>query len=159
MSAPVIRHEQRQTQTLTPRLQQAVRLLQLSSLEFAQEVQQAIGSNPFLDADEAESEAASNGANTSQDPAPLDGNGVVAADGAATPEQVVQLEAAEAPWEGEAWSQFNRGERHANPRLFNGLDADVGELTPDHPTLRDNLRRQVGVKPLSKRDATIVGAI
>ena len=159
MNAPVIRHEQRQTQTLTPRLQQAVRLLQLSSLEFAQEVQQAIGSNPFLDADEVESDAAPGSANSSPEPQPLDGNGVASVDGVATPEQVVQLEAAEAPWEGEAWSQFNRGERHANPRLFNGLDADVGELTPDHPTLRDNLRRQVGVKPLSTRDAAIVGAI
>ncbi|MDQ3189949.1 MAG: RNA polymerase sigma-54 factor, partial [Pseudomonadota bacterium] len=48
MSAPVIRHEQRQHQTLTPRLQQAVRLLQLSSLDFALEVNQAMGSNPFL---------------------------------------------------------------------------------------------------------------
>ncbi|MGZ8156995.1 MAG: RNA polymerase factor sigma-54, partial [Burkholderiales bacterium] len=54
MNAPVIRHEQRQQQTLTPRLQQAVRLLQLSSLDFAQEVQQAIGHNPFLEPDESE---------------------------------------------------------------------------------------------------------
>ena len=53
MNAPVIRHEQRQHQTLTPRLQQAVRLLQLSSLDFAQEVNQAMGNNPFLELDEA----------------------------------------------------------------------------------------------------------
>ncbi len=52
MNAPVIRHEQRQHQTLTPRLQQAVRLLQLSSLDFAQEVNQAMGNNPFLEPDE-----------------------------------------------------------------------------------------------------------
>ena len=61
MNAPVIRHEQRQHQTLTPRLQQAVRLLQLSSLDFAQEVNQAMGNNPFLEPDEsseAESAAA-----------------------------------------------------------------------------------------------------
>ncbi len=51
--APAIRHEQRQHQTLTPRLQQAVRLLQLSSLDFAQEVSQAMGNNPFLEMDEA----------------------------------------------------------------------------------------------------------
>ena len=51
MNAPVIRLEHRQHQTLTPRLQQAVRLLQLSSLDFAQEVQQAVGSNPFFEED------------------------------------------------------------------------------------------------------------
>jgi len=162
MTAPVIRHEQRQTQTLTPRLQQAVRLLQLSSLEFAQEVQQAISSNPFLDADESDNEAPASSDNSNPAPALLDGEGaatVPAESAAATPEQVTQLEAAEAPWEGEAWSQFNRSDGQNNPRLFGGLDADVGELTPIHLTLRDHLHRQMGVKPLSKRDAAVAGAI
>src|SRR5205085_9138429 len=54
MSSPALqtRTEHRQHQTLTPRLQHAVRLLQLSSLDFAQEVQDALGKNPFLEADE-----------------------------------------------------------------------------------------------------------
>src|SRR5512144_1337735 len=64
MNAPVIRHEQRQQQTLTPRLQQAVRLLQLSSLDFAQEVQQAIGNNPFLEPDESEQDSSATAATT-----------------------------------------------------------------------------------------------
>jgi RNA polymerase sigma-54 factor len=162
MSAPVIRHEQRQTQTLTPRLQQAVRLLQLSSLEFAQEVQQAIGSNPFLEAEDTEAEAPANGEKSTHAPA-LDADGEAAPVGTegtpATPEQITQLEAGDAPWEGEAWSQFNRGEGHNNPRLFGGLDADVGELTPMLLTLRDHLHRQIGVKALSPRDATVAQAI
>ena len=41
-----MRIERRQTQTVTPRLQHAVRLLQLSSMDFAQEVQQALDGNP-----------------------------------------------------------------------------------------------------------------
>src|ERR1700755_3499908 len=45
------RAEQRQQQTLSPRLQHAVRLLQLSSLEFAQQVHDALGKNPFLEED------------------------------------------------------------------------------------------------------------
>src|SRR5438094_10018295 len=53
MNSPVIRLEHRQHQALTPRLQHAVRLLQLSSLDFAQEVQAALGKNPFLEVDEA----------------------------------------------------------------------------------------------------------
>ena len=64
MNAPVIRHEQRQQQTLTPRLQQAVRLLQLSSLDFAQEVQQAIGNNPFLEPDESEQDSSTQASST-----------------------------------------------------------------------------------------------
>ena len=38
-----------QQTALTPRLQQSVRLLQLSSQEFAQELEQALATNPFLD--------------------------------------------------------------------------------------------------------------
>ncbi|MFT4173321.1 MAG: RNA polymerase factor sigma-54 [Rhodocyclaceae bacterium] len=42
--------------SLTPRLQQSVKLLQLSSLEFVQEIQQALVSNPFLEEEEATGE-------------------------------------------------------------------------------------------------------
>jgi RNA polymerase sigma-54 factor len=162
MSAPALRHEQRQTQTLTPRLQQAVRLLQLSSLEFAQEVQQAIGSNPFLEAEEVEGEAPVNGDKAARATAAKENEievAVVSESVAASQERVTHLEASEAPWEGEAWSQFNRGDGHSNSRLFGGIEADVGELTPMHLTLRDHLHRQIGVKPLGPRDATVAKAI
>jgi len=39
---------------LTPRLQQSVKLLQLSATEFAQEMQEALASNPFLEEVEQE---------------------------------------------------------------------------------------------------------
>jgi RNA polymerase sigma-54 factor len=42
----------KQTLSLTPRLQQSVKLLQLSSLEFVQEVQHALANNPFLEEEE-----------------------------------------------------------------------------------------------------------
>ncbi len=51
MGSMDFRTEQRQQQTLSPRLQHAVRLLQLSSLEFAQQVHDALGKNPFLEED------------------------------------------------------------------------------------------------------------
>ncbi|MCO7224033.1 RNA polymerase factor sigma-54 [Pleionea sp. CnH1-48] len=44
--------------TMTPQLQQAIRLLQLSSLDLQSEIQEALDSNPMLDASE-EAEAAS----------------------------------------------------------------------------------------------------
>ena len=37
---------------LTPQLQQSIRLLQLSTLELQQEVEQMLDQNPFLEADE-----------------------------------------------------------------------------------------------------------
>ena len=48
------RSEHRQQQALSPKLQHAVRLLQLSSLDFAQEVSQALGRNPFLEVEDAD---------------------------------------------------------------------------------------------------------
>ena len=41
-----------QSLTMTPQLQQAIRLLQLSSLELEAEIQEALDSNPLLEVDE-----------------------------------------------------------------------------------------------------------
>ena len=46
----------RQSLTLTPRLQQSVRLLQLSSLEFQQELRTALDTNPFLEYDASQTD-------------------------------------------------------------------------------------------------------
>jgi RNA polymerase sigma-54 factor len=46
---PAIALRLRQHLTLTPQVQQALRLLQMSALEFAQEMEEALSSNPFLE--------------------------------------------------------------------------------------------------------------
>ncbi len=51
--------DHRQSQTLSPRLQHAVRLLQMSSLDFADTVRDMLGKNPFLEGDEGDSDGAS----------------------------------------------------------------------------------------------------
>ncbi|MGL4717176.1 MAG: RNA polymerase factor sigma-54, partial [Aeromonas sp.] len=43
-----------QSLTMTPQLQQAIRLLQLSTLELQQEIQQALENNPLLEQEESE---------------------------------------------------------------------------------------------------------
>lgn len=48
------RAETRQSQTLSPRLQHAVRLLQLSSLDFSATVRDLMGRNPFLEAEDGD---------------------------------------------------------------------------------------------------------
>src|SRR4029079_187576 len=57
MSFPTLQTRQRQQHTVTPRLQHAVRLLQLSSLDFAQEVHDAMGRNPFLEVEDSPPDA------------------------------------------------------------------------------------------------------
>lgn len=54
MQAPALHLDRRQQQTLSPRLQQAVRLLQLSSMDFAQEVHETLNRNPFLEGEEGD---------------------------------------------------------------------------------------------------------
>ena len=49
MSNAVLGLRLKQQVTLTPRLQQSVKLLQLSALECVQELHQAIAQNPFLE--------------------------------------------------------------------------------------------------------------
>ena len=152
MNAPVIRHEQRQQQTLTPRLQQAVRLLQLSSLDFAQEVQQAIGNNPFLEPDESEQD--SSGASTPASQATAD-----AAAEAPLTGTVTEVAAVEPPpdnsWEGEGWSQYG------NARKNNGSDHDfdMGDITAADESLRDHLRSQLQLLTSSPRDRVLMMTI
>ncbi|KQW52026.1 MULTISPECIES: RNA polymerase factor sigma-54 [unclassified Roseateles] len=47
-----LRADHRQTQTLSPRLQHAVRLLQMSSLDFAAMLRETLGKNPFLEVED-----------------------------------------------------------------------------------------------------------
>src|SRR5205085_11270664 len=47
--APAIALRLRQHLTLTPQVQQALKLLQMSALEFAQEMEEALTANPFLE--------------------------------------------------------------------------------------------------------------
>ncbi|HCA22921.1 MAG TPA: RNA polymerase factor sigma-54, partial [Pseudomonas sp.] len=54
--------------TMTPQLQQAIRLLQLSSLDLQQEVQEALEANPMLEmADEGDDDYSSNASQDSGD--------------------------------------------------------------------------------------------
>jgi RNA polymerase sigma-54 factor len=51
---PQLRLQQAQRQTIAPRLQQAVKLLQMSALDFAQTLTDALSRNPFLEAQETD---------------------------------------------------------------------------------------------------------
>ncbi len=149
MSAPVIRSEQRQHQTLTPRLQQAVRLLQLSSLDFAQEVNQALGSNPFLEPDETEVDAnAAVERGTDQAPAvDLPTTAVVT--------ETIPEAPVEHGWDGDGWSQYGTARHH------NGADHDFdfSDVTPADKSLRDHLLDQSKWLVSSLRDRTLMATV
>lgn len=140
MQAQTLRNEQRQHQTLTPRLQQAVRLLQLSSLDFAQEVRQAVDNNPFLEED---SDIRSPALEAAQLPGEADAP-------TASPEIVEPVE------DRGLWG--SRGEQRTG--TANG-SSDVGlmDLMAADVSLRQHLHGQVNVMPLSDRDRALVGLV
>ncbi len=71
------RAESRQSQALSPRLQHAVRLLQLSSLDFSAMVRDLLGRNPFLEGEEGEADTpAVDCAESDDGPAPGPAEGV-----------------------------------------------------------------------------------
>lgn len=149
MNAPVIRLESRQQQTLTPRLQQAVRLLQLSSLDFAQEIQQALDTNPFLEPDDDGEEG------VGQD---LDGMAGMASVApaeelpVAAPAQDDHSSREDAQWDTETWGSGS-GASHGDS------DVDMMDLAESTVSLRDHLHRQVNVMPLSERDRLLAAVI
>ena len=151
MSSPALqtRTEHRQHQTLTPRLQHAVRLLQLSSLDFAQEVQDAMGKNPFLEADESAADAAAAGGDDSAAATPSAPDNAAADAQSAAPE-------ADTTWERENWQTTGGSGNSANST---GDSDGVMEMVAADVDLRQQLHSQINVMPLTDRDRVLVGAV
>jgi RNA polymerase sigma-54 factor len=133
---------QRGQLTLTPRLQQSVRLLQLSALEFTQELQQALATNPFLEEVEDEQEGAINSVH------PAEGE-----TGVPVPEEFIPRE--ETVDDTVAGSSDTYGDGHPEAtasRTRDDGEADWTEWTEATPSLRDHLQGQLQLCNLSARD-------
>jgi RNA polymerase sigma-54 factor len=159
MSSIGIRVEHRQHQTLTPQLQQAVRLLQLSSLDFAQEVQQAMGRNPFLEGDDIEAEAAAdeygNEENSGADADSSDQEGGEGAPGEMTAEMAADV-AGEYAGERDSWQNVGTG---SNQNFSGDSDTSMMEMVAADVSLQNHLHGQLNVMPLSTRDKVLVNSI
>jgi len=143
-----LRIEGRQHQALTPRLQQAVRLLQLSSLEFAQEIQQALGNNPFLESEETEETAVRKDAPEDK---VMDALTAMESGPAAT--AVAEAETAEAspPADSNAWGET--WSRNGSSR--GDSDMEASDFTAANVSLREHLRQQLSLLSLNFRDQMI----
>ena len=154
MSHLSLRSEARQTQTLTRRLQHAVRLLQLSSLDYERELHETAARNPFLDAEddqcEAHAEPAAPAQTWSGDSPPSEAPIVVSDEAAARESEH------DAGWERDSWV-------HAMPSS-RGSDASEGgvdpmELMAADVALREHLHRQANLLPLCERDRLVLQTV
>lgn len=136
--------------TMTPQLQQAIRLLQLSSLELQTEIQQTLEANPMLETDEeaveeaADPPAEENGQLTAQEPARDDPDSV-------------PVNAGDGPYDGEdfsgPWGAAGHGVAPDDDRDFFETRPSGGE------SLRDYLLEQLHLSTLNATDRYIGTAI
>jgi RNA polymerase sigma-54 factor len=150
-----IRSEHRQTQTLSPRLQHAVRLLQMSSLDFGALVRDTLGRNPFLEGEEGEGDGAERSA---QDPAepgfhgddgPLPESHV---DGREPARGDVSDIGADASSDRDLWRSESGG-----GGVRSNADGELSalEMVAVETSLNAHLHGQLNVLPLSPRDLAL----
>jgi RNA polymerase sigma-54 factor len=152
--------DHRQQQGLSPRLQHAVRLLQLSSLDFAQEVRDALGRNPFLEAEESIEDEGP--ADRPPAEASLDGEqsvygvdrGVDGGDDGAAPKDPLQESEGDGG-ERDAWLGDGQSTRRT------GDDGGLGVLDTmaEQTSLASHLHGQLDVMPLPPRDRLLAKAV
>jgi RNA polymerase sigma-54 factor len=125
--------------TLTPQLQQSIRLLQLSTVELNQEIDRILMENPALEREDA-----------GEDTEPL--ATVPAGGGSSTSAPTEEAPAApEAEWSVETAATW-RGAAAED-------DEERSFAPPDTPTLRDHLRSQLSLTNLSARDRGFVALL
>ena len=141
---PALQFRLSQSLALTPQLQQAIRLLQLSRLELELELNTALESNPLLDmtdGDEAENEE--------------EGDSTEDIEAAASEAQADATETDEQPLD----LAFDRTEYRGTALDEDGMEPQDAEVED----LRDHLLWQLNLTPMSARDraigATIIEAI
>ena len=121
--------------TLTPQLQQSIRLLQLSTVELNQEIDRMLMENPALEREDAEGEPEA----AAPAPAPAGGAGAGGSTEPAAPDT---------DWSADIASSWRGPD-----------DDDEGDRSftaPDTPTLRDHLRGQLSLTNLGDRDRVFV---
>lgn len=155
---------------LTPQLQQSIRLLQLSTLELAQEVEQMLDDNPFLEVETddapredfglAQADAPSQGDDHASDAALVSGAGDAHAESAEGPNG---SEYDSPDWEGDGTHDLRPDDSEWGgdaPSRSAAADSDDGfsalDLAREHESLSDHLLRQSLSLHLSELDRYVL---
>lgn len=144
--------------TMTPQLQQAIRLLQLSTLDLQQEIQEALDSNPLLEVEEL-SEGPSGDAALSESNDKLPEETVSAADTMDTNEALEKGDLPEDLPIDSTWDEYISASSAPAPMSSGGGDDDQvfqGETTDN---IQDHLLWQMRLTHFSDTDVAIAIAI
>ncbi|SES98756.1 RNA polymerase, sigma 54 subunit, RpoN/SigL [Marinobacter segnicrescens] len=158
-----------QSLTMTPQLQQAIRLLQLSTLDLQQEIQQALDSNPMLETSEDDDQESSDAERDNERDERSD-ESVSASEGESAADNTWE----ESDWSAEnnsgdtipddlpvdtAWDDIYQSAPAPASRGDDDNDMDFDSRNPAAETLRDHLEWQLNLTPLSERDSAIAHAL
>jgi RNA polymerase sigma-54 factor len=152
---PTLQFRLSQHLTLTPQLQQSIRLLQLSTIELNQEIERLLMENPILEREEVEGDVsgAPGSAPDALRSSATDAATGTPADAPPSGEERRNDEARgdelpadfAAPWRG--------GEDGGDD------DSDRSSAAPDTPSLRDHLNNQLALTNLGTRDRALVALL
>lgn len=149
-----LRADQRHSQTLSPRLQHAVRLLQMSSLDFGLMVRDTLGRNPFLEPDDSVDDT--EGADAEAVALTSPGDTVASGDGSEGAQAI--------PASSEGGVESDRDLWHADAaagRRQSSADSEASalDLTMAERSLSMHLHSQLNTMALSDRDLTLAQVI
>ncbi|MCU0895919.1 MAG: RNA polymerase factor sigma-54 [Burkholderiales bacterium] len=131
--------------TLTPQLQQSIRLLQLSTLELNQELERFLADNPLLEREDIEDVPVQ--APRGAEAVPATSEAPVSADPAERERTEAENRFDEAEWLGEgSYGSAGRDDE----------EGEFPQVAADAPTLRDHLLEQISLTPLPARDRGLV---
>jgi len=132
--------------TLTPQLQQSIRLLQLSTLELNQELERILQENPLLEREDDAREPPAAPA----EPVTLAADAASASDAPETDGPAAESDGGESSALDEAPLPGYRDESE---------DGEHAQIAADAPTLRTHLLSQIALKKLSARDRQLVALL
>lgn len=135
--------------TLTPQLQQSIRLLQLSTMELNQELEKFLAENPLLEREDTGSEPSA---------VPVRLNGEAAAPAEARSEEHSEEPNAEASSSETTASEVDwiTESRSAGGTRDDGEESDFPQIAAESPTLREHLLGQLSLTKLEARDRSLV---
>jgi len=142
---PALQLRQSQQLTLTPQLQQSIRLLQLSTLEVTQEVERLLDENPLLEREDDDAELPY-----------AHGDAVTASTTESTTANEESPQPSDVDWSKEDWNESSFSS--AGP-TNDDEEENYSEVVADTPSLREHLIWQLNMSQLDERDRNIIGLL
>ncbi len=139
--------------TLTPQLQQSIRLLQLSTQELDQEIERYLRDNPLLERTDGGTDATA-GSTSLSATAPQD-----TAAAASTDEPPAAASDDDGGSERADTDMLSELNYSASGERDDGDDSDYPQMASDTPTLREHLLAQLALLNLTDRDRTLTGLL